>query len=424
MLTGETLKPYLLHDDRWVRSAVAEYFYEGWFQDDELVPTILNACDRFGYVENTSSLACCRRFPLTPPALERVLQLLSEADRDNTAMHLSSIVARAPIDLLHEHESAVLGNKNLLENYRLSIRHRLDFMPWSLERLWQELRDLSSRYNDAEEEDSDFDSVYDDALIAALAPHDVPDTETICRLLADPESDDGWLEAFLIDLAGARRLTETIPALVEKLRTDDGLFHENCPLTLAKIGHPDIVQRIRTLFRAGSWTFRNVSASLLGEIKQPESEKAILALLPEEDDIEIRTELCFGLCQLFSERGVEIVRQQIRDGYQEWSVSLEESLLPVAQVVDVELREAEEWKKEREEKEQFQAERRREIDELGEKYATLKKQGTDPFAKLDSPRDFDPVEHTTYRRHDDKVGRNEPCTCGSGKKYKKCCGRE
>lgn len=23
-----------------------------------------------------------------------------------------------------------------------------------------------------------------------------------------------------------------------------------------------------------------------------------------------------------------------------------------------------------------------------------------------------------------KVGRNEPCPCGSGKKYKKCCGRE
>jgi len=23
---------------------------------------------------------------------------------------------------------------------------------------------------------------------------------------------------------------------------------------------------------------------------------------------------------------------------------------------------------------------------------------------------------------DDKVGRNEPCPCGSGKKYKKCCG--
>ncbi len=27
-----------------------------------------------------------------------------------------------------------------------------------------------------------------------------------------------------------------------------------------------------------------------------------------------------------------------------------------------------------------------------------------------------------YRRPEPKVGRNEPCPCGSGKKYKKCCG--
>lgn len=29
----------------------------------------------------------------------------------------------------------------------------------------------------------------------------------------------------------------------------------------------------------------------------------------------------------------------------------------------------------------------------------------------------------TYRREGPKVGRNDPCPCGSGKKYKKCCGR-
>lgn len=27
----------------------------------------------------------------------------------------------------------------------------------------------------------------------------------------------------------------------------------------------------------------------------------------------------------------------------------------------------------------------------------------------------------TYRRETAKVGRNEPCPCGSGKKHKKCC---
>ncbi|MCD5391095.1 preprotein translocase subunit SecA [candidate division NPL-UPA2 bacterium] len=34
-----------------------------------------------------------------------------------------------------------------------------------------------------------------------------------------------------------------------------------------------------------------------------------------------------------------------------------------------------------------------------------------------------PAKVTTYRREGKKVGRNEPCPCGSGKKYKKCCGR-
>jgi uncharacterized protein YecA (UPF0149 family) len=28
-----------------------------------------------------------------------------------------------------------------------------------------------------------------------------------------------------------------------------------------------------------------------------------------------------------------------------------------------------------------------------------------------------------YRRVAAKVGRNDPCTCGSGMKYKKCCGK-
>ena len=29
----------------------------------------------------------------------------------------------------------------------------------------------------------------------------------------------------------------------------------------------------------------------------------------------------------------------------------------------------------------------------------------------------------TVRREGKKIGRNDPCPCGSGKKYKKCCGK-
>ena len=33
-----------------------------------------------------------------------------------------------------------------------------------------------------------------------------------------------------------------------------------------------------------------------------------------------------------------------------------------------------------------------------------------------------PLRGETYHRPEPKVGRNDPCPCGSGKKYKKCCG--
>jgi preprotein translocase subunit SecA len=33
------------------------------------------------------------------------------------------------------------------------------------------------------------------------------------------------------------------------------------------------------------------------------------------------------------------------------------------------------------------------------------------------------AENATVRRTAPKVGRNDPCPCGSGKKYKQCCGR-
>jgi preprotein translocase subunit SecA len=34
-----------------------------------------------------------------------------------------------------------------------------------------------------------------------------------------------------------------------------------------------------------------------------------------------------------------------------------------------------------------------------------------------------PVKKKPVKRSEKKVGRNAPCPCGSGKKYKKCCGR-
>jgi preprotein translocase subunit SecA len=45
-----------------------------------------------------------------------------------------------------------------------------------------------------------------------------------------------------------------------------------------------------------------------------------------------------------------------------------------------------------------------------------------PQPTLTLNRGEEPAAPQTVHRTDDKVGRNDPCPCGSGKKYKKCHG--
>ncbi|MCK9996504.1 MAG: SEC-C domain-containing protein [Candidatus Krumholzibacteria bacterium] len=52
-----------------------------------------------------------------------------------------------------------------------------------------------------------------------------------------------------------------------------------------------------------------------------------------------------------------------------------------------------------------------------EQGATSKGGRAAPQPRADSPTGARPVQ-----REEPKVGRNDPCPCGSGKKYKKCCG--
>ena len=42
----------------------------------------------------------------------------------------------------------------------------------------------------------------------------------------------------------------------------------------------------------------------------------------------------------------------------------------------------------------------------------------------DQPKPSQPEQKQQPIKKEKTVGRNEPCPCGSGKKYKKCCGKE
>ena len=72
-------------------------------------------------------------------------------------------------------------------------------------------------------------------------------------------------------------------------------------------------------------------------------------------------------------------------------------------------------------------------DPIGDRFAKKQKQSKlDELAKrarskedLDAEKELiDKTEKVDPIHTDQEPGRNDPCPCGSGKKYKKCCGRQ
>jgi SEC-C motif len=425
MLPPDRIKPYLLHEDRFLRDAAAEYFGESWSPDPELAGMILQACDRYGLRDNLGSIRFLDHLVLTDQTLDQALVLLARADSDAIARHLSGAVAAAPIELVRAREQAVLGNPRLDEESARLLRFRLDVCTWPGEQLWQELQDFARRWAADQEESGDFDAAYADALIDALAPHAVPDTATLCSLLRQFKTDDvkpeeGWLDGFLVNLAGARRLREAVPAVVDKFHIDTDFLLEDCMEALGRIGDPEASRLIRQAFPSAPEHFCYWSADVPGRIKHQESEEALLALLETENDETIRTFLCRGLCKLFSERGVEPVRQVILAGdYDRFFLRLEDELLPVLDVLGITVPEAERWRKVRAEEHRKVQKRIAEFEEeISHPEPKLFPASPEPAGYIEPPRTM-PFEHTEPR-----VGRNDPCPCGSGKKFKKCHGKK
>jgi len=63
-----------------------------------------------------------------------------------------------------------------------------------------------------------------------------------------------------------------------------------------------------------------------------------------------------------------------------------------------------------------------EVDRLEEE--RRRRQEKEQMRLSKGPAGEEPQPQQPIKRDGDKVGRNAPCTCGSGKKYKRCCGRE
>jgi hypothetical protein len=203
-------------------------------------------------------------------------------------------------------------------------------------------------------------------------------------------------------------MMEAVPLLVDYLQLDTGYFRERVVDALARIGDSEAVRLIDKTFSSDPQHVRSYASEVPARIKSRASETFLLKHLRIEEDVTVLTQLCEGLCRLFSRRGVPVVREQIREGYHRGLLCLEEDLLDVADVLEIELPRADRWRREREEREQTLRERREELERMAR---MVQERGGETGAGSQ------PVSRSSAN-----VGRNDPCPCGSGRKYKRCCG--
>jgi HEAT repeat protein len=250
-------------------------------------------------------------------------------------------------------------------------------------------------------------------------------------LLAEDDPEDPWLELFLVDLAGMRRSSAAVAHLHRKLGDVDGDLDDGIADALVRIGDRAVAALIRKTYLLRDFNYRVVAGSILGRLTLPEAEEAALELLDGDDDQGSRTWLSFALCKLGSQRGLDKVRQIIAaNSYDPTITDLREDVLTSATILGVTFPEADVWRKEAELRERRRAsEQRRMFERSAQRLAQLER-GHRLLAEAQARTGARVTKYGTTRpawapappaTTTERVGRNQPCPCGSGKKFKQCC---
>jgi len=100
MLPPERLKPFLTHEDKHVRDAVARHFGESYSRDPELLGLVMDACERYGDENNLGSLRYADQLVVPESSFVRVLQHLAQATDETVIGYFNSVLLDAPVELV------------------------------------------------------------------------------------------------------------------------------------------------------------------------------------------------------------------------------------------------------------------------------------------------------------------------------------
>jgi HEAT repeat protein len=444
MLFPDQVLPFLNHADADVRRHASKYLSKlGDAAPLETANEIWRAIDTFGarlglfgVPEAAGFLRTLSAIPQNESSVARAVEMLAKPiAEEGVAASLSRYFTKISVELIIQHRDQILPKVD--DESRMALDHRLALQTMTGEELWQGLLEIGTKAETVENSAKlDFGTA--SRVVDALCAHPQIAIPRAVEVLHDPQ-DRYWLETWCIDLLGQLRHNPAIDILIDAMMNDEGDFmHPKAARALGRMNPEQVVPKLEQAYDPsdpdGIYERMRIPESL-GRIKHPLAEAALIRLLERETDSEVTSAISAALVDLCTTDGLEPLRKVVvEERYDPMMANVMDELATLAKMTDYHPPELEQWTKvlakDLAEQEQRQANLRKmtgsksDADMLRKMIQTLSKV-SDPELKEEYETQQLPVRREAvlpYRRESPKVGRNDPCPCGSGKKYKKCCG--
>lgn len=460
-LPAEQIKQGILHSDFEVRDMSLAYFQCSMSDDPTIMPLFIQAYEQYGWDEVCTYEWQSRPLAQTAATVQWLVDELCRSEPETEYKErwewrcnfLSSQLAAASVELLAPHQESLGDVPGLDEDDCAEISERIALATISPETAWRELKAL------CDEEASYGPDEFDDAkgfhYVEAAARDGTQLREQVLATLAEKvdlheEHPGFYRQGFAADLAGRLRLHEAVPLLLDILKADadDGgeWLADLCQEALIHIGTDDVVRAVAERFPKETPEFQIETSGIFRSIHSDAAVQAGLDLLfssPDDADIEYFVEdgLAVNLLHQFDPELIEPLRERLNDDPDnELRDELIEGLVVVATLAGVAFPEIDEWRDEM----RVASQRYRDICEndfadwddgwepADPEYLADDDDEAEDIGEFDgddgiisfSSKSLSPQYEPDARpivRSDAKVGRNDPCPCGSGKKFKKCC---
>ena len=435
-LSEDKIKEAILHPDIEIRDRATRYFAKSSSPDVSIMPLVIQAVETYGRQNDAYRLiGKSRALPQTEATIDWIIDELNDEQSDqyeNYTYNLSMVVVKADPALLLLKESDILESLHFLPYLHASFSERLQMLSWDEATCWQKLEDFCEAGKDKQNV-NDVNLSYGIRIVEALARYG-DDCEEKVRALLSRTIDDyrhnpmKWMEPLVVRLAGESHLDSTVPWIVAKLIADGGdLGNEECAEALARIGTSAVIEAVAGAYPNAPFHFRLYATGPLENIHTDLAVEKCLTLLRHEQDEQIRRDLAHTLLSQFALEGIEEIRQMlVRRELDFDSRGLRNYLVETCTIMGERFPEYDEWlaTEKVEKTEHWRRVKELEDDPAGLLQFAFEKLTGKKTEKPKAPMSLPPASRLALPQipaPKQEFGRNDPCPCGSGKKFKKCC---